>query len=232
MKSLSRFLCLAGLALVTLISVERANAYTLTYNGAGMGQGVSISFGTNNYNGYAGQLNFTFTGGAGTPSGYPSSFTAYCVELENGLVSPMDVLLRSSSELTKNGITPNSGNQVAWLYNTFASSVNTNLKGAALQVAIWEVLYDSSYNLGSGYFKLNTVDAALTSQVNTYITALQSNYSATNATWFQAVNPATSQDMIGPGSTNAIPEPGMMSLLAGSGFSSLMLFRCRYSRKK
>ena len=223
MKFVSKVLCLAGAVVALTLGMVRANAYTLTYNGLNYGQSVSISYGTTSTSVFAGQINMSFTGG--TPSGYATTFNAYCVELENYLQSPMEVALRSSDDLTRNSISPNSGKKASWLFNTYAGGVNSNTTGAALQIAIWEALYDSSTDLSGGYFKLLTNDSTLTSQVNTYLNALQTNYSATTATWFQATNPASSQDLIGAASTtpsgSAVPEPGIVSLLAGSSLSEI-----------
>lgn len=233
MKFVSKMLCLAGLVVAFGMGMGRANAYTLTYNGLNYGQSVSVSYGTTNLNTFAGQINLSFTGPAGTPAGYATTFNAYCAELENTLQTPMDIALRSTNDLTRNGISPNTGVKAAWLFNNYGSGVNSNLKGAALQIAIWEALYDSSSDLVGGYFKLLTNDAALTSQVNTYLTGLQTSFSASSGTWFQAINPASSQDMIGPaGPGGIVPEPGIVSLLAGSSLSSLCLLRRRYASKK
>lgn len=237
MKFVSKILCLAGMVSAIAMSMGRANAYTLTYNGLNYGQSISISYGSTNLNCFAGQINMSFTGSAGTPTGYATTFNAYCVELENNLQSPMEVALRSTNDLTRNGNSPNSGLKAAWLYNTYGSSINSNTKGAALQIAIWEALYDSSADLAGGYFKLLTNDSGLTTQVNTYLTGLQNNYSATTATWFQAINPASSQDLLGPagpgsGGSGAVPEPGIVSLLAGSSLSGFCLLRRKSSLKK
>lgn len=217
-------------AVGTLALTQVSNAYTLTFNGVNYGQNVNVTYGSTTSTFFAGQINMSFTGGAGTPAGYAQTFNAYCANIQNSLQSPMDVALRSTDDLTRNSISPNSGKKAAWLFNNYGGTIDSNTKGAALQIAIWEALYDSSSNLSDGYFKLNTSDAALTSQVNTYLTGLQNNYSATTATWFQPTNPSNSQDLIGQASS-IVPEPGLLSLFAGTSMSGLMLLSRRRYRK-
>ena len=119
----------------------------------------------------------------------------------------------------------------AWLFNTYASQVNSNTNAAALQIAIWETLYDSNQSLNSGYFTLvSSSDSSLSTQVNSYLGALNTNYAPGSvATWYQPTNPSNAQDMLGagnptPSSVSNVPEPGLMSLFAGSSLSGLYIF--------
>lgn len=227
MKRFSMLRSLVATGAFLVASAFNASAYTLTYTGLGMGQNVTIKAGSTQEGAFAGQIGWQFTGSAGTPTGYNNTFYAYCASLEKGLQTPMDVALRSSNDLTRNNNSPNTGPKAAWLFNTYANAVNSNTTAAALQIAIWETLYDTSYNLSGGYFQLVGADSSLTNQVNTYLNALNSNFSATTATWFQPLNPTTAQDMLGPASVSNVPEPGLMSLIAGSSFSGLCLLHRR-----
>jgi hypothetical protein len=215
------------MALGALALSQVSFGYALTSTTSGQfGQSVTNYFnsGASTYSGYTGAQLLTFTaGGGGTPTGYPTTFVGYCVDLENAFVNPQDVLLKSTSNLTKNGISPNSGNKVAWLYNKFASTVTTNVQGAALQVAIWEALYDSTADLSTGFYRIDGSQTAVLTQANAYLSAMNSQYTpGSTATWFDAT--PVGQDVIGPA---AIPEPGLMSLLAGTGMSGLILLRRR-----
>ena len=227
MKQTSFFGGLLTTLTLLVASALSANAYTLSYTGLGMGQGITFKSNNVQHSAFAGQIGWQFTGGAGTPSGYNNTFYAYCVSLENALQSPMDVTLRSTNDLTRNGNSPNTGPKAAWLFNTYANQVSSNTAASALQIAIWETLYDSSNDLAAGYFQLVTNDSALTNQVNSYLTALNTNFTTTTATWFQPTNPANAQDMLGAGAVSNVPEPGLMSLLAGSSLSGLCMFRRR-----
>ena len=66
---------------------------------------------------------------------------AFCVDLD-GWISPGQVY-------TGPTIQPVTGNylKAAWLKSQFASEVDTNIKGAALQAAIWEAVYGDAFTL-------------------------------------------------------------------------------------
>ncbi len=218
------------LALGALALAQLSQAYSLVSSTAGMyGQSLTNYWGTNTFSGYTGAQSLTFTaGGGGTPAGYPTTFIGYCVGLEDVFVNPQNVTLRSTNELTKNGISPNSGVKVAWLYNTFGSSISSNVQGAALQAAIWEALYDSSVNLSSGFYHIDTSQTAVLNQANSYLNAMQLNFTSnTGATWFDAPV-GQGQDIVGP---LAVPEPGLMGLVASASMSGLYLLRRRRVRK-
>ncbi len=227
MKRISAFCGLLAAVGLMFVSSLSAKAYTLSYTGLNLGQNVTIKVNGVQKAGFAGQIGWQFTGSAGTPTGYSNSFYAYCCSLENNLQTPMDVNIRSTNDLTRNNNSPNTGVKAAWLFNTYANQVNSNTTAAALQVAIWESLYDTSYSMSAGYFQLVTSDSALTNQVNTYLNALNSNFTATTATWFQPTNPSNAQDMLGAAAVSTVPEPGTMSLLACSGLSGLCVLRRR-----
>lgn len=211
-----------GLAIGTLALSQVSHGYALVANLSGThGQTVSSFFGSSSYNGYSGQVNLTFSGGAGTPTGYPTTFVGYCVDLEHGFNNGQDVLVKSMSQLTRNGISPNSGARGAWLYNKFSNTITSNVQGAALQVAIWEAIYDTDNNLSSGYYRIDGSQTSVLNQANSYLSALQSGFTPySEATWFDAHG--LGQDIIGPG---AVPEPGLVSLFAGTSLSGLVLLR-------
>lgn len=49
------------------------------------------------------------------------------------------------------------GRPIAWLHDTFAPNIASDLAGAGLQVAIWELLvdYDGTFDLNSGNFRVS-----------------------------------------------------------------------------
>ena len=221
-----------GLAFGSLALSQVSHAFALTSSIAGQfGQSVTSYFnnGASTYGGYTGAQLLTFTaGGGGAPAGYPSTFVGYCVDIENAFVNPQTVLLNPIDNLTKNGISPNSGKKVAWLYDKFGGTVADNVQGAALQVAIWEALYDSSADLSTGFYRIDGSQTAILTQANIYLNTMNSQFNASDSffdVWFDAT---PGQDVIGPG---AVPEPGLMSLLAGTSMSGLMLLHRRRVRK-
>ena len=170
----------------------------------------------------AGELNWRWL--YGTPDGFKQDFFSYCVDALNYLRDPQTVSIDTTENLALSGgnrpAATNAGARVAWLFNTFAESVHASGSGiaaAALQVAIWEALYDgSSGDLAGGNFRLNTTGTVRT-QAGTFLSALQgSNYSTANATW---LNTSYGQDQI----THGVPETVSM-LMLGMG---LLAYRRR-----
>ncbi len=214
-----------------------AHATTLTSSIAGMlGQNVKNYYnnGLSSFNGWTGQQNNGVSGG---PVGYPTSFVGYCVDIEHSFVNGESVSVQSTSLLTKNGNLPNSGYRVAWLYNTYSSSLTTNVQAAALQSAIWEALYDSSLDLTGGFYKLDATEVTVAAQANVYLGALSTaigngSYLSSNATWFNAGG--LGQDIMGPntGGVSQVPEPGLMSLLASGSVSGLWMLRRRKTKTR
>lgn len=218
-----------GAVLGTLVFSQAAHATTLTSSIAGMlGQNVKSYYnnGVSSFNGWTGQQNNGVTAG---PSGYPSSFVGYCVDIEHSFINGETVSLKNTSLLTKNGNLPNTGYRVAWLYNTYSSSVSNNVQAAGLQAAIWEALYDSSMDLTGGFYKLDATEIAVIGQTDIYLGALQTaigngSYLSSNATWFDTGG--LGQDIVGP-TQSQVPEPGLMSLLASGSVSGLWMLRRR-----
>ena len=214
------WLRLSAIALLCAISVSKSHAYALQYTGLGFGQSISVTIGSGGTSTFAGQINFGWSSGSGgTPNGFPSTFQGFCTELEQGLQNPQEVLLQSTNQLTRQGNSPNTGQFAAWLYNNFGAGIANNVQGAGLQAAIWEVLYDQDRNLSTGYFQVSGANADVVAQAQTYINALNTNFSSSQASWFYS---ATGQDILGPAPT---PEPGTLSLFAAGSLSAFAAWR-------
>ena len=181
-------LIVAALAAGSASASETLTVQSLT---AGKYSIINLSYYGNSFNVYSGPQLVQLDSGP--------LFDAYCVDLDhwNALPSsyPVDVL---STDLLTNG------QRIAYLYNTYAATVTNSTMGAALQLAIWDVLIDNGDGLGSGNLK-STISGGILSQANSYIatSAGQVGY----ASWLKATGHGTHgdryQDLVGP----AVPGP-------------------------
>jgi hypothetical protein len=153
-------------------------------------------------------------------------FPVYCVSLLDELESSQEVAARQLSDLSNPGLVNNAGSRVAWLLNEYGSDVDSDTKGAALQLSIWEALYDEQLNLGTGWLKALVDfgnDPEILNMASNHLNALSAiNPVGSNGIWYDV---ARGQDLASP-----VPEPGSLLLLSsGIGALGLALARRRKS---
>jgi hypothetical protein len=185
-------------------------------------------------------------------------FQAYCVDLDGPLplfdqtvvdatAAPMTSWSDPSGLASPRG---NAGAQTAWLYTEFVDEASPDaITRTALQVALWNVLYDVDFTVSEGLapalFSVRVDDFQTQNDLdiieaaNGYLGALQANLVAANladATWLQlrvldcTGNNCDLQDFIGPGQeVNPVPEPATALLLA-TGAIGLVASRRRRTK--
>jgi hypothetical protein len=158
------------------------------------------------------------TAGAFFVSGDLGVFEAYCIDLKH-YINPNGQFQTNVDSManwsTGSLAGPNSslfgGAQASWLYNNYwQSAVGNNATRAALQLSIWEVLYDSGYNIlgGTGFYATGVSSAAQLAAANMLASLPQGMYG--DAAWLQLMDDGQyTQDLIGP-----VPEPATLLLLS------------------
>ena len=185
-----------------------ADPVTVT-TGDGLWGTTTASYGLNN-------RTFGGAGGLNIQVGSSAAVEGYCVDLFHyfnpGSTMEADLLPISTLDAPR-------GAAVAWLFNQFQSVANTPILKAALQYAIWNVLYDddASVSGGAGNFYMvsgPTGFATAVSQANTWLAALRSAQQqgggVSEATWVKTTqdNDSYYQDFV----INT-PEPTALLLL-------------------
>ena len=157
-----------------------------------------------------------------TPAGFARNFYSYCVDVQHNLTDPETVVARSSTGFT-NGVV-GGGEKAAWLFDNYAGAIRSaigmtaaqaNTNAAALQVAIWEAMYDTSNSLTGGSFRLAgaSLGSAVQTQANAYLRALYSGaggaYQTSVATILDVVSPNSGQDQI----VSRVAEPSTLMMM-------------------
>jgi hypothetical protein len=212
---------------------SKASAAELNLTGMGLRDIVTINStlpGFENGSFYAGQ--FLWDWSAPTPSGFDTSIVTYCVDILHEVQDPQQVVIDTTDNMPT--LAQDGGGKAAWLLNTFSPVVTTGIQAAALQVAIWESIYDNDHDVTSGIFSIVTDNTALTGAVTAQLIANQAmtylgqlfygpngEYHTATATWLNAITTA------GAGQSQiTTPEPASL-LLVGFGAALAGLRRRR-----
>lgn len=177
--------------------------------------------------------------------------------LRSGLFEQFTIGEAGSMNLTHNpawvpGAPPYTGVfYAAWIESNYNKLVKTRVEAAALQLAVWNVLYDTDFGLGAGTFKATPAgppswvadEVAAIALANNYLTqasakslaSLQAKY-ANSPYFFDSVSlvsgastvpvyrPDSRQDIMHvPG----VPDAGSTLMLLGGGFIGLAAVRRR-----
>lgn len=149
---------------------------------------------------YAGKFQLTVS----EDNGYQYTTSGFCVDLYIGF---------GNGTFTYDDIdSANNGAQLAWLFDNFGFSTNTKIQDAALQLAIWDILYGDYVSVNYATYG----DSDIYKQYEAYMTALNGTTDYTTKGLYKIARIDGKQDMI----LRVVPEPATMMLF---GFGLLGL---------
>lgn len=244
-KSLSLFSAIAA-SLGAAASVNAQTDLLISYDTAYQGD-INVSGYINNEDVYLTAFSAAYNGGDALPFPTTSPFTTFCIDILPNLNASGSWTAQTfpSTPPPQNGQSSpawvGGGIQTAAnIYNNFVNNATVSSGGggsidgqsytgeqwgAALQLAIWQDLYGSS-------FSATGVDSTVAALENDILNSSYNiaNYNLTSTFW-DATDPTVNQDLIGPQmQTGFAPESGAYGALAGFGLLVVSL-RSQIRRK-
>ena len=149
-KPLLRALAAAALLTTGLA----AQAGTVTFTGYTQGNGNAVNVTSPNYNGAAGGYKGTLAGFGG---GFDGAFESFCVDLGEffsfGTTYSSYTLVTALSQFGA-AKTAALGELIRHVYGDglFTTAGDKDMQSTAVQLAVWNIVYDSDYTLNSGSF--------------------------------------------------------------------------------
>jgi fimbrial isopeptide formation D2 family protein/uncharacterized repeat protein (TIGR01451 family) len=123
----------------------------------------------------AGQLRFQVSDNGG--ANYGPLFNAFCIDLYHALISPGDTYAVVAENAPRfPGLVQNVG-RIGFLYNQFGTVALSSTNAAALNLALWELVYDATPNLAAGNFRASASSATM-AWANYYLNVSAGKYEA------------------------------------------------------
>ena len=218
-----------SLGIACSVAAMSSQAATMTLTDWKFASGNIVNAGAPNYNGEAGGFKGTLTGAG--PGFDTNSLYTYCVQLTNYFYwsTPNAVNVTLASDYFANnpvfGAGSGVGNTKAALLGKLFSyveadptRVDTSAESTALQLAVWNIVYDTDLTLGSGTFKDTSSYAAA---ANGFLSAA-SSYAGPLTQAVYVLDGAMQDQLI----WRRIPEPTSAALVA------VALFGLSFTRRR
>jgi hypothetical protein len=188
----------------TVPAVASADPFSATLAGIGQGAGVTGVRNGSFFSVWAGEIKWTSDGALG-------DFLSYCVQLDSAATNPQYFVPGVGGM-----ISTSQANQISYLFSTNSQSITNGWMAAGLQLAIWNVLYDSDYSAGDGTFRSYSANAVYYADQFLLNLSKQANPTG-NALFLDSVtldgrSSRSGQDQV----TSPVPEPTTL-LLLGTG---------------
>lgn len=169
-----------------------------------------------NYNG----VNKTVTGTPYNVKIDGTPIVGYCVDLDHQAAVNQTYPANALSAIGTYG---SMGGKLGYIYNTYHTPATDLDHQIALQVALWEVRYDSTFNLDAGIFKQISLNATVKGYAQAILNDLTANPSFSQEAIIYRATDGQKQDIIGP-----VPEPASLAAL---GIGAAALLRRRRNKK-
>jgi uncharacterized repeat protein (TIGR01451 family) len=158
------------------IQVELVEPLTARLSSFAAIQTVNLNrFGVPLNNARAGQLRFQVSDNGG--ANYGPLFNAFCIDLYHALISPGDTYAVVAENAPRfPGLAQNVG-RIGFLYNQFGTVALSSTNAAALNLALWELVYDVTPNLSAGNFRASASQATM-SWANYYLNVSAGKFEA------------------------------------------------------
>jgi len=208
-----RALVTAGLVSAAAMSAQAA---TLTLNSWTYGSGQNVSVGSPTYNGVAGAFTGTLTG-AGAQDANP--FVTYCVQLTEYFYfgnTYSDYAIQGGASYFGSATVADRLGRLMTVVGGVTPAGFTSALSGSLQLAIWNIIYDTDTSLEGGSFR-NNANTALNAQANAWLSQVATTTSQYSVS---VLARGGSQDFL---MIQKVPEPATLALvalgLAGAGLA-------------
>ncbi|MBX3119231.1 MAG: PEP-CTERM sorting domain-containing protein [Fimbriimonadaceae bacterium] len=149
-----------------------------------------------------------------------SPIVGYCVDLDHQAATNQTYPANALSAIGTYGAM---GGKLGYIYNTYHTPAIDLDHQIAVQVALWEVRYDATYNLDAGAFKQISLNSTVKGYAQAILNDLSANPTFSNEAIIYRATDGQKQDIIGP-----VPEPASLAVL---GVGALAMLRRRRSKK-